>query len=390
MKRSGIFAWIGFFCGVLLAGTSALAVEITAGPTVQCAAEDSVSIVWVTDTAGVGWVEYGKDTLNQKAFASEDGLAAAWTRVHKVRLTGLKKGTPYKFRVCAKELTTFEPYKVVYGPQVSSEPGEFCTLDGDKTPFSFIVVNDVHNDWDAMKNRIRQAATKGDFDFAVMLGDIITDPMSEDVVQGWMNASREALGSRCCIPVRGNHETRGRFARELKHYLGLPQDRYYYSFEHGGVYFVVLDGGEDKPDSSEVFAGLADFDAYRSQQTVWLKSEVKREAFKKARFRVVLMHMPLYSEDSTQEKRNRELWGGILNDAGIDLFLAGHTHAYEVLGPQKKTHKYPVVIGGGSDATDATYMYISVTDSAIEVKIVQDGRTDGQCTVKARKKWLLW
>ena len=60
----------------------------------------------------------------------------------------------------------------------------------------------------------------------------------------------------------------------MRHYLDQPEGRYYYSFSRGPVSFVVLDSGEDKPDDAPVYAGLADFDAYRSKQAEWLKGEV--------------------------------------------------------------------------------------------------------------------
>ena len=66
--------------------------------------------------------------------------------------------------------------------------------------------------------------------------------------------------------VRGNHETRGRFARSLHDYIATPNGKFYYSFDAGPVHFVVLDTGEDKEDSHPAYSGLTDFTGYREEQ----------------------------------------------------------------------------------------------------------------------------
>src|SRR5690606_8045725 len=71
--------------------------------------------------------------------------------------------------------------------------------------------------------------------------------------------------------TRGNHETRGSFARQFPDYLALPGGEFYYTFEQGPVFFIVLDTGEDKLDSSPEYSGLVDFFPYRREEGKWLK-----------------------------------------------------------------------------------------------------------------------
>ena len=91
------------------------------------------------------------------------------------------------------------------------------------------------------------------------------------------------------IFVRGNHETRGKFAREFPDYFHQVG---YAAFTLGPVRFVILDTGEDKPDTEPVYAGIVDFDGYRIEQAAKLKLEIESKAFKKAAFRIVMMHIP--------------------------------------------------------------------------------------------------
>ena len=59
---------------------------------------------------------------------------------------------------------------------------------------------------------------------------------------------------------------------------------------------VMIDCGEDKPDTIPAYAGLLDFDNYRSEQATWLKELVKTKEFKKAKYRIVISH---YTPPST-------------------------------------------------------------------------------------------
>lgn len=173
--------------------------------------------------------------------------------------------------------------------------------------------------------------------------------------------------------ARGNHETRGAFARNLKDYLVLENDNYYYAFSQGEVRFIVLDGGEDKPDSSEAYSGLADFDFYREQQLQWLKQEVESKQFKQAEIKIVVIHMPII------ERKNNwygmaELaknYGPVLKDAGIDLMISGHTHKNEWIQAEKSGFDYPVII-----CSNKHFLESKVKADRIELEIKdQEGKT---------------
>ncbi|MFX5956655.1 hypothetical protein ABTF01_19885, partial [Acinetobacter baumannii] len=85
--------------------------------------------------------------------------------------------------------------------------------------------------------------------------------------------------------------------------------KYYYAYQWGPVYNIVLDTGEDKPDDAPVYAGIVDFDSYRREQAAWLEQEMQKPAFKKAPFRVVMMHIPhFYSGDWHGTLHCRELF----------------------------------------------------------------------------------
>ena len=69
---------------------------------------------------------------------------------------------------------------------------------------------------------------------------------------------------------RGNHDVRGAAARVLGRCLETPGGEYFYTVRQGPVAFVVVDTGEDKEDGHPAYAGLNDFDSYRTRQATWL------------------------------------------------------------------------------------------------------------------------
>jgi len=135
------------------------------------------------------------------------------------------------------------------------------------------------------------------YDLVFFNGDSLSHLENESqVLERCLKPASGLFASRTpLLLVRGNHETRGAFARDLGRYLALPDGRFHYSFDHGPVHFVVMDTGEDKEDGHWAYSGLTDFDAYRQQEAEWLAREVASPAFKQARFRVLVAHMPFFA-----------------------------------------------------------------------------------------------
>ena len=111
------------------------------------------------------------------------------------------------------------------------------------------------------------------------------------------------------------------------------EGRAYYSFDHGSVHVVVLDSGEDKVDSHEYYNGLVAFDSYRKEQATWLEQDLRSEAARRARFRVVVSHIPPRGGKGYSVDQVRELWEPPANSGRVDLWLSGHTHRFARLDP---------------------------------------------------------
>lgn len=372
--------------------------RITTGPYLQNPSATTMTVVWITNRNATGAVEYGPpDGELKTAFSSHDGLIDSNDRIHKVVLTELRPGTTYRYRVVSRDILNFGPYKVDFGATADSGLGEFRTFDPRKQSFSFLVFNDMH-DLPATIPDMLKAAGDHPCDFVLWNGDSISDIENEDQITAMLDEAVKGFASR--VPLfwtRGNHEARGKFARQFPLYLASPNGRFFYSFDHGPVHFVVLDTGEDKVDTNPAYSGLVDFQRYRREEGEWLKAEVETEAFRKAKYRVVFAHMPFPAAPRNPAPNNQpgpgngmedayQNFGATLNAAGIDMMISGHIHAAAIIGPEPGRHSYAIVRGGGPEDQTRTVIRVDVTDRALEAVVLRpDGTAFGTCRVPAKR-----
>lgn len=342
-------------------------------PYLQNMNNTEVSIISIASAPCLSYVQLGesKADLNQRFFASKHGQIEANTEVQKIRISDLVPGKTYYYQVVSKEIKVYQAYKVEYGDSIVSPLKSFTLPTSNKASFSFLAFNDVHSrpeyiDEIYKKNR--------DVDFICYNGDILDDIYSTDEIINRFSAPAARIfgGEIPFVYTRGNHETRGPAARELSRYVDTPNGEYYYSFVWGNTIFLVLDTGEDKPDNHPVYAGLADYDAYRSQQAAWVKQVVSSKAWKRASHRIVCGHIPASLENDgwhgSTEIEQKIL--PILNKAGVDLYLAGHTHEPK-LEKSGLNHNFCLAVGGGpaSENGNATYIRVNVQDKHVHVAI---------------------
>ncbi len=349
------------------------------GPYLQQLTETSVMIVWTTNYRAVSWVEYGigenlesfptYGSVVRTARSSSHGLVDAYTTLHRVLISGLEPGTQYRYRVFSKQILEFQPYEVTYGASTASSVHHFTTLDSDKDSFSFVVLNDIHQDTTNLEHMLHDLPWD-EIDLVFYNGDLI-DYYEDDsqLFDGFLDTSVRHFASEIpLIVVRGNHETRGKNARRLMDLFPTRNDRFYYSFNQASVHFVVLDSGEDKEDSHPVYAGLADFDQYRQEQAVWLGWDIETPASRTARFRVTLFHIPTFGARGHGATHVREMWNGLLNEAGTDLVLNGHIHRFSRRGPEPGKNMYPILINGRDMLTR-----VDVSEDRLKVMVSQLG-----------------
>jgi predicted MPP superfamily phosphohydrolase len=343
---------------------------IVAGPYLQNAAPDAVTVMWITDKPCVSWLEYGSaPELGNRLQNSRDGLVEAYETVHRIRIPGLTPGRPCHYRAVSQEIVRFNPYQIDFGHRVQSDVREFTPPRTDAERVSFVTFNDVHQRRETW-SRLHALAAKEPFEFLAVNGDLLNHVQDhEQVVRLLIDPCAKWLeGSRPLVFVRGNHEARGQYARHLLDYFDTPGGNYYYAFTWGPVHFLVLDGGEDKPDDNKEYFGLVNFEPYLRKQAEWAAEQVKTDAFKQAAFRIVLCHIPLAARDGRADYRQPII--DALNGSGVDLAISGHTHRPAYLEPQDG-RDYPVIIGGGPEPEKATAIRVNAGRDSMHVRMMK-------------------
>ena len=149
----------------------------------------------------------------------------------------------------------------------------------------------------------------------IYLGDMISYYEKEEApYYGYIDPSVELFAkNKPFISIRGNHEMRGKLTRNYMNIIGCPNDRFYNIAYYGCTALIMLDPGEDKPDTQPVYAGMNSYDGYRMEQLEWLKKEAATKQFKAARNKIVLIHIPpIVTDDPNSPDMVKALTGVIV------------------------------------------------------------------------------
>ena len=319
--------------------SDAKAQSIVRGPYLQLGTPTSMIVRWRTDVPSETRLEYSlsPDALTSDSknsgVSSISGLKQSGpTTEHEVLISGLAPQTRYYYRVLSKD-------RVIAGGDLEHY---FVTspLGGDE-PVRIWAVGDagisarIPSGEDPGQAAVRDAFLKmypiGSFHFFMMLGDNAYYTGSDDEYQrGVFNPYRNVLRSAVTWSTQGNHDYSARAYYPVFSFPtrgesgGIPSGtEYYYSFDHGNVHFIVLNS-EVKDNS------------FRASMVSWLRQDL---AANNKDWTVALWHHPPYSKgqhDSDKESTSegRVVWMRtnivpILEAAGVDLVLSGHSHSYE-------------------------------------------------------------
>lgn len=353
---------------------------IACGPWVQAVGENEFTVVWTTDIESAVWVEVAPDdgthfyrNERPKYYQSEYGRRLLG-KLHRVRITGLEKGTTYRYRIFQQAVLLNEGRKrIVLGEGFGSDilktgPFTVTTLNPDKKKIRFEMVNDIHEN-DSLFRLLLGGVKTRKADLVLFNGDMLSQIESEDqIIDGFLRSASDLFASR--IPfyaVRGNHEHRGAYSWEYFKYFPNPGNNAWYTFREGPVFFICLDCGEDKPDSDIRNFGLALSDPMREEEAAWLSQVVESREFKDAPVRIVVVHMPPDKDGWHGSSEISRLFMPVLNRAGVDLMLCGHNHSHSFT--EKGTeNNFPILVNSNKMRTD-----VEVSSSGILINMVDTG-----------------
>ncbi|HHU95944.1 MAG: FN3 domain-containing metallophosphoesterase family protein [Bacteroidota bacterium] len=366
--------WLSLFLSISVSLSAQSQIAITHGPYLQGLTENEVTIVWTTNKKAISWVELAPNDGTHfyheerpQFFAESYGFKVV-DSVHMVRLKELKPNTTYRYRIYSQEVLDHQVYNVIYGQTVASNvyrqiPLTFTTNNPHKKEISFLVLNDIHGD-NALMDSLLMGTQWDETDLVFFNGDMTTDLLSQEkLFDDFMDTAVTLFAKETPFYyARGNHETRGHFATTFPRYFPTPTGQLYYMFRQGPICFLVLDCGEDKPDSDIEYSGIVAFDNYRTEQAKWLEKIIQSDEFKQAPFKVVITHIPPFG-NWHGEKEILEKFVPTLNKAGIDLMMCGHLHRY-IYQEKSDAINFPILVNHNREMIG-----VMANDKEIEVRI---------------------
>jgi hypothetical protein len=308
---------------VLACAAPAGAQTLTRGPYLGMGTPKALTIRWRTSAPTNSRVWLGRAPSALTPAATDPAL----TSEHEVRVSGLSPATRYFYAVGTTS-----------GVLAGNDPQTWfdtAPSPGDAGPVRVWVLGDS-GDPGYRQVHVRDAyygyAAGRKTDVWLMLGDNAYDAGTDSEYQaGLFDPYASFLRTHALWPTRGNHDDfhSGPYDDYYELFTmpdsgqagGLPSGtEAWYSFDYGDVHFVCLDSeGSDRSPTGAMMT--------------WLQADVQATD---RRWIIAFWHHPPYSKGSHDSddagSRMEEMREGampILEAAGVDLVLTGHSHSYE-------------------------------------------------------------
>jgi len=297
------------------------------GPYLQLPAPDAMTLRWQTHEAERNVVRYGP----RPGYLPHEFAEREAREEHEVRLTGLQPGTRYYYRIVSDTAVRYggpEHWFVTPPPPGAPVDVRFAVLGDPGYPNPGQTrVREALRAWLGRHPRPGRPA----LDLLLTTGDnAYRSGTNEQFQAGFFEPYQRLLRNVPVWPVYGNHDARRRAFFKI---FSLPEHgesgglasgtEHYYAFDYGPVHFVVLD----------TVASDLDPDAPMLR---WLRRDL---AANRQPWLIAVFHHPPYTHGSHDSDNRRDSGGRmfavrenvlpLLEQAGVDVVLSGHSHMYE-------------------------------------------------------------
>ncbi len=316
-KISGLIRFILFTILLFATGEITASAKIRIQPYLQAVTKNSVYVMALSDTKEEVIVKYGKSQeYGETAKTSSIEKAIGKSRyIHRVELTGLEPNTVYHYSV-SQGADTWKDESF----RSAAAPG---------TSFKFAIFGDCRSQIDTHAKVITELKKKEPY-FSLYTGDLCNDSKYDTWIREFFIPEElDAIKDIPFFNAIGNHEG---WAQNTKAFLQAPEspsgEQYYYSFEYGDMFVLVISTEHD------VSPG--------SPQYEYAKKALKET---KRKWKVALWHKPAYcagghGDDTDMIKFTRD----IIDQNGVDFVFSGHSHFYQHNFVNGVRH---LTIGGG-------------------------------------------
>ncbi len=295
------------------------------------------------------WVTVGEDTF----YDHTGGVMRSAVPVHRVTVPMALLDRAGAYTVHYRKIVERKPYFPTSEDEVSATYPFRPVPTG--APIRIYHLADTHGHFDLPA---AAGAYFGDeLDLLVLNGDIPNhsgDLANFDLI--YTLAEAITGGQRTVVFSRGNHDMRGFFAERLIDYTPHVAGKSYFTFRVGSLWGMVLDAGEDKPESHEAYSFTNVSHVMRREESAFIKDVIANAdaeyAAEGVLHRMVVAHSPFtfkFKEPFDIEEDVYSEWTELLaTHVKPDLLLSGHTHRCEVReagGELDKSGSIPVVVG---------------------------------------------
>jgi hypothetical protein len=360
----------------------AAAETLSRGPYLQNANTQEVTVRWRSAGAADSVVRYG---TSPGALTQSVSLSASVTE-HEIRLTGLSANTKYYYSVGsnANTLASGSEYYFVTAPNGAKPTrvwviGDAGTANSVQTSVrdAYYAFNGTQGTdlWLMLGDNAYSSGTDAQYQSAVF--NIYGDLLRNSVV--WSTLGNHDAASASSSTLTGPYYDIFTFPRQGEAGGVASGTEAYYSFEYGNIHFVCL----NSQDVSRSTSGA---------MLTWLQADLQANS---KDWLIAFFHHPPYSKGShnsdteTQLIEMRQNALPLLESYGVDLVLAGHSHAYErsflldghygTSGTLSAAMKLDA--GSGREDGDGAYVKAEIgpnpNDGAVYVVAGASGQTSG-------------
>ena len=311
----------------------------------------SIIVSWVTSTETTGDVRYG---LSENALESAVSGDSVPTKYHRILLTGLSPNTTYYYTTSAhNEIFRFTTAPVgIFNYSFSAWSDHRTNSPVQTSIWQYHRPNVVEHIYKAFQEMGKINA------FSICAGDIAS--VANDML-GWKtwfeDIAYQNWGSDAVVQmIFGNHERYDdpeyKMVQQFYPYTKQADNRFFYSFDYGGVHFIMLDPYDTGHSWSQNFTDA---------QLNWLKNDL--EANKKASYTLIFMHPNPMRLAGVKAELNL-----LCQQYDIDMIFSGHHHEFK-LESINKTKVVTLGLGGNQNngfaafECDTAFGYFDVTIS---------------------------
>lgn len=232
-------------------------------------------------------------------------------------------------------------------------------------------IADVHYKFDIAK----KTATyfNDDLDLYIINGDIGEVETLENYYDVINFIGEIAKGYIPIIFVRGNHDTRGKLAELYTSFFPAINKDTFYTVKVSKLNVIVLDCGEDKPDTNSEYGGVNLFKEFRKRETKFLQRLTLDNDFTFAISHICPSHTTKNIGDCFDIERDTyRIWNQHLNRLNTKFMITAHMHKTYILNKadERSTieHDYPVIVASAHYETDIWGAALTIKDNQLIVR----------------------